>query len=107
MRYTKYFAGFALAAGMMLSGASVLSAADWRDSYQGGQEFRREDKLWTSCAPMSTATASVSGETGATADTKQPAAIARIWSATSAHWTATAGAGNRRCLPGSTIRSLQ
>lgn len=44
MRYTKYFAGFALAAGMMLSGASVLSAADWRDSYQGGQEFRREDK---------------------------------------------------------------
>jgi hypothetical protein len=30
MRYTKYFTGFALAVGMALSGASTLSAQDWR-----------------------------------------------------------------------------
>jgi hypothetical protein len=45
MRYSKHFAGFALAAGLMLSGASVVSAADWRDSYQGRQEFRRDGRL--------------------------------------------------------------
>ena len=31
MRYIKYFSGFALAVGMALSGASSLSAQDWRD----------------------------------------------------------------------------
>ena len=30
MRYTKQFAGFALAAGMMLAGTGVLRAEDWR-----------------------------------------------------------------------------
>jgi len=41
MRYTRHFASIALAVGMLLAGASVVSAADWRDSYQGGRrEFR-------------------------------------------------------------------
>ena len=44
MRYTKHFAGFALAAGMLLSGATALPAADWRDSDRGRQEFRRDDR---------------------------------------------------------------
>jgi hypothetical protein len=42
MRYTKHFAGFALAVGMMLSGASTLSAADWRDSRYDRQDLRRD-----------------------------------------------------------------
>jgi hypothetical protein len=41
MRYIQHFAGFALAVGVMLSGASTLSAADWRDSHYDHQDFRR------------------------------------------------------------------
>lgn len=35
MRYTKRFAGLALALGTMLMGAGTMSAADRRDAYQG------------------------------------------------------------------------
>ncbi len=45
MRYTKLFAGFALAAGMALTGASSLSAADWdgwRDRMHDRQDIRRD-----------------------------------------------------------------
>ena len=42
MRYVKYFTGFALAAGMALSGASTLSAQDWRDTRNDRQDLRRD-----------------------------------------------------------------
>ena len=42
MRYTKQFAGFALAAGMMLAGTGVLRAEDWR---RGREEFRDEGRV--------------------------------------------------------------
>ena len=42
MLYVKYFTGFALAVGMALSGASTLSAQDWRDTYNDRQDLRRD-----------------------------------------------------------------
>jgi hypothetical protein len=42
MRYTKYFAGFALAAGMLTAGASSLSAQEWRNVRR---DYRRIDAM--------------------------------------------------------------
>jgi hypothetical protein len=42
MRYIKHFAGFALAVGMALSSATVVSAADWREARYIHQEARRD-----------------------------------------------------------------
>jgi hypothetical protein len=42
MRYSKYFAGFALAVGLALSGASNLRAADWQQGYYERQDIRRD-----------------------------------------------------------------
>jgi hypothetical protein len=44
MQYTRWFAGLALAAGMALPGASLLSAADrdWRDTYHDRQDMRSD-----------------------------------------------------------------
>jgi hypothetical protein len=46
MRYTKYFAGFALAAGMLAASASTASAQDWhyyqqpnQYQYYGGNQY--------------------------------------------------------------------
>ena len=39
MRFTKHFAGFALAAGML---ASTASAQDWRERYYPRQEVRQD-----------------------------------------------------------------
>src|SRR5690242_16991259 len=38
MKYTKYFAGFALAVGLLAAGTTTASAQDWR-----GRNFVRED----------------------------------------------------------------
>src|SRR5438270_7054170 len=42
MRYTKYFAGFALAVGMLTTGASSMSAQEWGNRYSERQDIRRD-----------------------------------------------------------------
>ena len=42
MRYMKYFAGFALAAGMLAAGTSTASAQEWRDGYYQRQDLRND-----------------------------------------------------------------
>jgi hypothetical protein len=42
MRYVKYFAGFALAAGMLAAGTSTASAQEWRDRYYQRQDLRND-----------------------------------------------------------------
>lgn len=42
MRYTKYLAGLALAAGMLFPGAAALSAQDWRDLHH---DYNRIDRM--------------------------------------------------------------
>jgi hypothetical protein len=48
MRYIKYFAGFALAVGLLAAGTSTASAQEWRERYQRQdmrQDYRRLDAM--------------------------------------------------------------
>jgi len=43
MRYSRYFAGFLVAVGMLLSSVPVAAARDWRNPYGDRPEYRRDD----------------------------------------------------------------